>query len=167
MSFVSSHGTDLLATNPVLVGFELLASSVWLGSLVCLAVVASAARSALDAPSRIAFFRSLGRRYGIVGNLALAVAIGVGLAMAWPPSTWGPLEDAAIALAGVLVVATALGIVQARAIGRLRRRSLAAPEDGVLARKVRRGAIAASVLRSVLAVVSLAILALAARLIGG
>ena len=119
----------MLAHNPILITVELLAVSVWVGSLVCLAVVASAARASLDAQARVTFFRALGRRYGIVGDGALAVAIGIGLTMAWPPASWDRLEDAAVALAGALVVATAIGVRQARAMTRLRRHSLANDTD--------------------------------------
>ncbi len=98
-----------LAHNPVLIGVELVAASVWVGSLVCLAVVTAAARTSLDPAARVAFFRSLGRRYGVVGSGALAVAIGVGLTMGWPPSAWDDLEDVAVVLTGTLVAVTAVG----------------------------------------------------------
>lgn len=77
----------MLAHNRVLIAVELVAASVWVGSFVCLTVVTSTARASLDSASRVVFFRTLGRRYGIVGSLALAVAIGVGLAMVWPPAS--------------------------------------------------------------------------------
>ncbi len=157
----------MLAHNPILITVELLAVSVWVGSLVCLAVVASAARASLDAQARVTFFRALGRRYGIVGDGALAVAIGIGLTMAWPPASWDRLEDAAVALAGALVVATAIGVRQARAMTRLRRHSLANDTDEQIARRVKGGATVASILRGLIALVTLAIVVLAARIIGG
>ncbi|HVX23415.1 MAG TPA: hypothetical protein VHB02_18885 [Acidimicrobiales bacterium] len=157
----------MLAHNAVLIGIELFATSVWIGSLICLAVVSSAARSSLDPAARVAFFRALGRRYGIVGNVALAAAIGVGLAMLWPPSAWGRLDDTVVALAGLVVVVTALGIRQARSMTRLRRRHLQDPGDDELAQRVRRGARTAVLLRGVIGVVSLATLSVAAVLLGG
>jgi hypothetical protein len=156
----------MLASNAVLIGIELFAASVWIGSLVCLAVVASAARSSLDPSAQVAFFRTLGRRYGIVGNAGLATAIGVGLAMLWPPSSWGRLEDTTVALTGLLVVVTGLGIRQARSMTRLRRRLLDEPGRDELERQVRSGARVAVGLRSVIAAVSLAILSVVAVLIG-
>lgn len=87
--------------NTVLIAVELLPTSVWVGSFVCLTVVTSTACTSLDATSRVAFFRSLGRRNGVVGSAALAIA--VGLVMIWPSSSWGQLEDTALALAGVLM----------------------------------------------------------------
>ncbi|MGI8750740.1 MAG: hypothetical protein ACR2MN_00160 [Acidimicrobiales bacterium] len=155
-----------LAHNPVLIGVELLAGSVWVGSLVCLAVVAAAARASLDPAARVAFFRSLGRRYGLVGNGALAVAIGVGLTMGWPPSAWDGLVDVAVALTGTLVVVTVVGVRQARAMTRLRRRSLDEPTNEHLERVVRRGATTATMLRGLIAVLTLAVVAVAASIMG-
>lgn len=159
-------GPMTLAHNAVLIGIELFAASVWIGSLVCLVVVAGAARRALGPSDQVAFFRSLGRRYGIVGNTALAAAIGVGLAMLWPPSSWGRLEDATVALAGFVVVMTALGIRQARSMTRLRRRGIETPTDQRLAAKVRHGAKAAVVLRAIIAAASFAIVAVVAVMVG-
>jgi uncharacterized membrane protein len=154
-----------LAHNAVLIGVELFATSVWVGSLVCLVVVANAARASLDPGTQVLFFRALGRRYGIVGNAALIVAIGVGLTMLWPPASWGRLQDTAIALSGLLAAVTALGIVQARSMTRQRRRSIEHPDSGELARRVRRGSHLALTLRCAIAVVSLAILSVVAVLV--
>lgn len=153
------------AHNAVLVGIELFAASVWVGSLVCLVVVANAARSSLQPSVQVAFFRALGRRYGAVGNIALATAIGVGLALLWPPSSWGCLEDTTVALSGLLVIVTGLGIAQARSMTRLRRRHLDEPANLELERRVRRGARNAHVLRGAIAAASLAILSVVAVLI--
>ena len=151
-----------MGTNPVMVTLELLAASIWVGSLVCLAVVAQTGRATLDGPAQVAFFRALGRRYAIVVTAALLVAIGAGLAMAWPPSTWSATVDAAVALAGLLVLASAAGMAQARAMGTLRGRSMKAPADPVARAAVRRGRHVATALRLLMAADTLAVVVLAA-----
>ena len=90
----------MLATNTPLVAVELVAASIWVGSLVCLAVVTAAARRVLDAPSQVTLFRAVGRRYGLVGTASLLVAIGA----AWlssqyavsTPVNWTDGEDVII-----------------------------------------------------------------------
>jgi hypothetical protein len=119
----------------------------------------------LDGPSQVALFRAIGRRYGIVGTAALLVAIGCGLALAWPPSTWSSTIDAAVALSGALVLLTGAGMAQARAMTGLRRQAVIAPDDLVTANAVRRGRILAGTLRATMALVTLAVLVLAAQVI--
>lgn len=155
----------MLATNMPLVAIELIAACIWVGSLVCLAIVANVARSVLEGPSQVAFFRALGRRYGIVGTASLLVAIGAGLALAWPPSSWSNIIDAAVALAGLLVLLTGAGMAQARAMGSIRRRAMSSPDDEGAGRAVRRGQILAGALRGTMALVTLAIVVLAAHAI--
>jgi uncharacterized membrane protein len=155
----------MLATSTPMVAVELLAACIWVGSLVCLALVTSAARKVLDAASQVALFRAIGRRYGIVGTAALLVAIGCGLALAWPPSTWSNTIDAAVALSGVLVLFTAAGMAQARAMTALRRHAVTAPDDRATTDAVRRGRLLAGALRASMALATLAVLVLAAQAI--
>lgn len=157
----------MLARNPSLIAIELIAASIWTGSIVCLMVVTSAARASLDSETRVAFFRALGRRYGALGSAALAVSIGVGLAMLWPPQSWGPLQDTVLALAGALVVLTAIGVRQARAMTRLRREAFGKGSERAVSRAVRRGAIVATFLRATMGFVTLAVIVVVARLVGG
>ena len=125
----------------------------------------SSARKVLDGPSQVALFRAIGRRYGIVGTAALLVAIGCGLALAWPPSTWSGTIDAAVVLSGVLVFATGAGIAQARAMTALRSRAMGAPGDVAAAEALRRGRTLAGALRGTMAVLTLGVLVLAAQAI--
>ena len=155
----------MLTTNTPLVAVELVAASIWVGSLVCLAVVTAAARRVLDTPSQVTLFRAVGRRYGLVGTTALLVAIGAGLALSWPPSAWSPITDSAVALAGLLVIARAAGMAQARAMTRFRRQAASAPEDRGLSASLHRGRLLANMLRSLMATVTLAIVVLAAQII--
>jgi hypothetical protein len=154
-----------MLTSTPLVAVELIAACIWVGSLVCLALVANVARKVLDGPSQVTFFRAIGRRYGIVGSASLLVAIGAGVALAWPPSSWSGTIDAAVALSGVLVLATAAGMAQARTMTTLRRQAMSTPDDLDVARAVRRGRLVAGGLRSLMALVTLAVVVLAAQAI--
>ena len=151
-----------MTTSAPVVALEILSASVWIGSLVCLAVVSQAARKVLEGPAQVAFFRAVGRRYAIVGTGSLLVAICMGLAMAWPPATWSATIDTAVALTGLLVLATAAGMAQARIMGTLRRRAIASPDDRAARASVRRGRRLATSLRLLMAADTLAIVVLAA-----
>lgn len=146
-----------------LITVEIVAASVWIGSLACLAVVSAAARAVLDGPAQVAFFRGVGRRYGTLGTAALVAAIAAGLALAWPPSSWTAAIGAAVALSGVLVLVTLAGMAQARAMTRLRARSFARAGDAAAADAVRRGRRVADTLRGALALLTLAVVVLAAH----
>jgi len=152
----------MLATSTPLVAFELIAASIWVGGMVCLAIVAKAARGVLDESSQVAFFRAVGRRYGMVGTTSLLIAIAAGLALSWPPSSWSRAIDAAAVLAGVLVVATIAGMMQARAMTALRRKLIANPRDSSTAVALRRGRLLANGIRGLMALMTLAIVILAA-----
>jgi hypothetical protein len=149
----------------VLIAVELLATSIWVGSLVCLALVSGVARRELDAASRVALFRGIGRIYGVVGTGALVVAIGAGVALAWPLDDLDSTGVAVLVLAGILVLVTAAGMAQARAMTVRRRRAIAAPQDEHAARAVRRGGKVAGALRGSIALVTLAMLVLSADLL--
>ena len=155
----------MLTTNTPLVAVELIAACIWVGSLVCLALVTNVARSVLDSPSQVTFFRAIGRRYAIAGPGSLLVAIGAGLVLAWPPSSWSSTIDSAVALAGILVLATAVGMAQAQAMTMLRRRAMSNPEDHDTDRAVRRGRLLAGLLRGLMGRVTLVIVVLAAQFI--
>src|SRR4051812_29145549 len=90
-----------------------LAASIWIGSLVCLALVAQVARRALDRRSFVVLFREVGRLYRVVGTASLVVAIVVGVALAWPISAAG-LDLAILVSSAFLVVVTIAAMTQAR-----------------------------------------------------
>ena len=152
----------MLATSAPLVAVELITASIWVGGMVCLAIVAKAARGVLDESSQVAFFRAVGRRYGMVGTASLLIAIAAGLALSWPPSSWSRTIDAAAVLVGVLVVATIAGMMQARAMTALRRKLIANPRDSSTAVALRRGRLLANGIRGMMALMTLAIVILAA-----
>jgi hypothetical protein len=143
----------------------MLAASVWVGSLVCLAVVSAASRAVLDGSSRVALFRRIGRLYGIIGSSSLVLAIGVGLALAWPPSQVSTTVAILFGLSGCLVLVTVAGMIQARRMTVYRQRLLQAPDDTVAARAVRRGAALAGALRGSIGFVTLVVIVLGAHLL--
>jgi uncharacterized membrane protein len=149
--------------NALLVFVTLLATCVWIGGFVAIGVVARVARRGLEPSARVAFFRALGRSYGVVGVAALAVAYAGG-AVLLARRDWGGGSLAAVLVAAALVLALGAGIRQARGMTRLRGQALREPEDAVLAARVRRGAVWATVLRAGIGLLSLALLALAAAL---
>jgi len=149
-----------------LIAVGILGASIWVGSLVCLAIVAAAAREALDGQSRVALFRRVGRLYGVVGTGSLLAAIGVGLTLAWPPSQMDGTVVAVFVLAALLVLATIAGMAQARRMTVHRQRRLAAPGDQAAADRVRRGAGVAGALRGSLALITIAIVLIGAHLLG-
>jgi len=147
------------STDAVLTGVLILATSLWLGGLIAIAIVAGVASRTLDPAARIAFFRALGRTYGIVGTAALVVAYATG-AVLLGEQPWGTTSTVTAVVAAALAVTLALGIVQARRMTRLRRRMLDEADDVALAARVRHGAVGAQMLRGLIGVLSLVLLAL-------
>jgi hypothetical protein len=155
----------MLTARLALFTIGILAVSTWVGSLACLALVSAASRKTLESASRIALFRALGRTYGIVGTSALVIAIGAGLSLAWPPSDMSGTLGTMFLLSALLILATALGMAQARSMTVTRRRLLDAPTDLDTSRAVQQGARLASVLRGTMGLVTLTIVVLGARLL--
>lgn len=142
----------------VLIFFELLAASVWIGGLVTIAIVARIIRGQLGTVEQVVFFRTLGRSYGRVGASALGVALAGGaVLLRHHPADASVLATAAAAV--ILVVVTAVAVRQARAMTRLRERGL---NDSGLSSTVRRRARTAALCRLAIALVTLVLLALAA-----
>jgi uncharacterized membrane protein len=136
-----------------------LATAIWVGGLVAIFVAARVAHATLGPAERVAFFRGLGRAYGLVGGVALTVALASGAVLA-SAYRWGGFLTASTAVAAGLVTATVAGVAQARRMTRLRQRALRGPGSPELTAKVRRGARNAAVLRAAIAALSLALLAL-------
>jgi uncharacterized membrane protein len=140
-------------------GVLIFAATVWLGGSVVIALVARVASRALTPDARIALFRGLGRAYGVVGTVALAVAYAAGAALVYG-RPWDATLTATAVVATALVAATAVGMAQARRMSRLRRRAQDEPGEQDLRRRVRRGAVRAGALRGAIGGLSLALLAL-------
>jgi uncharacterized membrane protein len=150
-----------LGTSVVLVAVHAISAAIWIGGLVAIFVVARAASATLDRAQRVAFFQALGRAYGIVGGAALLVALLSG-AILVDGHPWDGLLMAIAIVAAALLLATAAGVAQARAMTRLRRRALASAAS---AETVRRGALVAAALRGAIAMLTLALVVLGAALV--
>ena len=155
----------MIAGRTVLIAVEMLAASIWIGSLVCLALISSVARRMLDAPTRVALFRSIGRVYGIVGTGALLVGIAAGMVIAGRPSQWSVGVTAALVLSVLLVALTTVAMMQARAMTVFRQRGIDDPHDESAASAMRRGSTIAGALRGGMGLLTLVILVLGAHLI--
>jgi uncharacterized membrane protein len=121
-----------------------LATCVWVGGLVTLTVVARVASRTLGAADRVAFFRGLGRSYGIVGSLALVIGLVAGAVLV-SDRPWTGLLAATAAVAAILVVVTVTGIAQARRMTRLRQRAVSEPFTPQIRSEIRRGSVVAAV----------------------
>jgi hypothetical protein len=148
-----------------LIAVGMLGASIWVGSLVCLAVVAAASRRVLDQRARVALFRQVGRLYGIIGTGALLVAIVAGLVLAWPWSAITRGLAVEFVLSGVLVAVSVAGMVQARRMTVARQRLVDRPGDGSAETSVLQGARVAMALRGAIALVTLMIVILGAHLL--
>ncbi|HET9118809.1 MAG TPA: hypothetical protein VFN75_12150 [Pseudonocardiaceae bacterium] len=151
--------------HAALVGVLVLAAAVWVEGFVAVVVVARVARRTVPPTERIAFFRTLGRHYGLVSGLALLAGLATGaLLLAGRPWT-GPLIATAT-VAGLLVVGTLVGVAQARRMTRLRRHALRDAEDVGMADRLCSAARRATLLRAGIGALSLALIALGALLTG-
>lgn len=150
-------------STATLLGVFTLASCIWVGGYVAIAVVAGVATRTLAPVQRVTFFRGLGRSYLYVGVPALVVALGTGAALLSDRAWDGTLTATAV-LGAALVLALAIGVVQARRMTRLRVRALADPADLRLARRLRQGARSATLLRAAIGLFNLALIALGSLL---
>jgi putative copper export protein len=156
--------SEAAASTP-LIALHALSASVWVGGLVAIFVVARVAAATLDPPARVAFFRTFGRTYGVVGSVALMVGLVTG-ALLLRGHRWDGLLVATAIVAGALLVATAVGMAQARAMTGLRRRALTGAGGAALDPRIRRGAALAGALRATIALLTVTLVVLGAALAG-
>jgi uncharacterized membrane protein len=153
------------AGQAILLAVFVLASSIWVGGYLTIAVVARAATATLPPAGRVAFFRALGRGYLWLGGGALAVALVTGAVLV-RDHRFDALLVVTVAAAGLLVVLLAIAVGQARRMTRLRRRALEPDVTPDLDIRIARGARAAGILRGVLGLLTLALVVLGAFLAG-
>ena len=155
-------------TRAVVLGVFTLASCVWVGGYVAIAVVARVAARTLEPAHRVAFFRGLGRSYLRLGVPALVIALGSGAWLVRGHAEDRPGADGLVAavavVAAALLVSLAVGVAQARRMSRLRTAALAAPHDRPLTARVQQAARAATLLRAAIGLLSLALIALGSLL---
>jgi hypothetical protein len=154
------------ATQALLLAVFVVATSIWLGGYVAILVVSRVAMGLLDQPTRVEFFRVLGRKYYRVGTPALVVALVAGAVLA-RNSTGSRLYEASVLVSMVLVVAFAVAVHQARRMTRLRRDLVSMPADTLLTARIGREARAAWVLRAALGLLSVALVVLGSFLAAG
>ena len=153
---------------------HLIAAAVWAGGLVMLGLAVGAARRTVPDDARVALFRSLGRRFAVVGGIALLVLIATGSDMASDRDAWSQLTDttygktllAKLILVGVVIVLTLVHtMLQGPSLSRLRALAAGRPDDAALEAQIRRRAALAGIVSGLLLLATLAILVLAARLV--
>jgi hypothetical protein len=138
---ITGAATALAPPRPAeasLTAVLILATAVWIGGLVAIFMVTRVAHATLGAGERVAFFRDLGRAYGLVGGGALAAALASGAVLASRVPLGRPADRQHGGRAG-LVTATVAGMTQARRMTRLRQDALDGTGSAELAAKVRRG----------------------------
>jgi hypothetical protein len=134
----------------------LLSASIWIGSMVCLAVVARSAGRLLAPGDRVALFADVGRTYRVLGTTSLLVATATGVALAGEPADWDLATRVAIGLVVLLVGLSVAGMRQAHRITGLRRSAA----GGMPTTELRTAARNATALRSSMGVVSVVIVVL-------
>ncbi len=139
-----------------------LGAAVWVGGYVTLIVVTRVADRTLSTDQRVAFFRLLGRVYGSVTTAAFACAV-VGGAVLLRDRPWDATLISATAVAAAIVVATAVGVRQARAMTRLR--TAAAGDPAITSEIVARRARSAAALRSTIGALTLVLVGLGLALV--
>jgi putative copper export protein len=167
----------LAADDLAIRSLHLIAAAVWAGGMVFLGLAVGAARGTLADRERIALFRRLGRRFLVVGGIAIAVLIATGTDMASDRlASFGDLFDTEygkrlaekLGVVALVIALTAFhSLVQGPALSRLRERALEHPDDPELAAAIRRKAARAGIVSALNLVATLAILVLAARLVTG
>ena len=147
----------------VSVALLVLGAAIWVGGIVTIVLVHRVAARTLPAGQRVPFFRALGRAYGVTAGAALLFALaGGGVLLRHRPFDGTAITT--VVLAAALVAATAVGVVQARTMSRLRGAALAPESAAGEVAAVTSGARTAAVLRTLIGVITVALLTFAVLL---
>lgn len=142
-------------TLDTLLTFVLIVSAaIWIGGVITVIVLALVSKRTLNDEARVELFRTFGRTYLIVAGLALAVTAVIGWTFLARLEWSTELTRMAFA-STLLVVVLIAGVIQARNQTQLRAQLVAAPEDTALANKVQSRAIAATVLRTLIILITI------------
>jgi hypothetical protein len=136
-----------------------LGASIWVGGYVTATVVARVATRTLAADQRVAFFRLFGRVFAMVTGVAFTGVI-LGGAVLLRDRPWDGTLVAAAIVALAIVVATSVGVRQARAMTRLRTAAVIDPGNAAMVATVASGARSAAVLRLAIGVLTFALVGL-------
>jgi len=145
---------DALAAVAVFLG-----AAIWVGGYVTVVVVTRVANRTLAADQRLAFFRLFGRVYGAVTGLAFAGVV-LGGSVLLRDRRWDGTLVAAAVVAFAIVVATIVGVWQARAMTRLRAAAVTDKANADVVAMVARRARSAALLRLVIGVLTFALVGL-------
>jgi uncharacterized membrane protein len=171
LSLESSSDPSLpTAVRLVLVALLILGASVWIGGMAAVTVLSVVSGRTLQPEARTRLFREFGRRYLSVAGTALVMTVACGGVLLIARG-WDGLATAIVAVTVALVVALIFGVRQARAMGRLRRSVAQQADDGqadeAAQRAVVAGALRARLLRSLIALLTVALFVLAISTAGG
>jgi uncharacterized membrane protein len=144
-----------MSLRDVLVFVNVLAAMIWTGGMFAVALATAAARGTLPPAEQMRFFRALGRRYSVLSGSALVTFAVSGFALAGNPDDWTATQRTVAGLTVLTALLTVVGVINARAVQRLRAQALLEPSDVRLAVRLRRAGRSAVVLRSAIAVVTL------------
>ncbi len=167
----------LAASDTAIRSLHLIGAAVWAGGMVMLALAVGAARRTVTESDRVALFRALGRRFAVVGGIAMLALIATGTDMASDRlGSWGALTDTdygerllvkLILVALVIALTVVHTVVQGPALSRLRQEAVAYPDDKDLRREIRAKAARSGIVSVLNLIATLAILVMAARLVTG
>lgn len=147
----------------IAVALLVLGAATWVGGIITIVIVHLVAARTLSPGERVPFFRALGRAYGVTAGTALLLALaGGGVLLRHRP--FDATAITTVVLAAALVAATAVGVAQARAMSDLRGAVLApGPVHGEVT-ALARGARNAAMLRTLIGVITAALLTFAVLL---